>query len=493
MNTIISRRSSKFTHRYEAPLIVNKCLTTAVSSSTATTEPPTSPAAPQPYPSSSAVPPSPSLQQASPSIQHDHHERSNNQQHSLFPLAKRWWDIYAGGNHLKGRSPVNPTTQDLVNLANSLREDPDTFIPRFISAIEFQRKREFTPEEDRIILEFVEKCKREIDTDIDNSEKKDVKDVKEECREYKYDFSRLSDVLNRLGVDIKDRYYVLSGKKKQPIKSARTTDSYNKTAKLNKLDKAGVPIQFSNAEEERTFITNMLRVILDTKTANIDNVALKLSFYKIVSMADITATVKYIKEKYRRDELREMWETSEVCQAEFAKMKRLVVEWKLDDGTGRPNMPRIVQEFPEFDRRFVFRRVLHLYKRMEVKLGQFADFINCESQLYLSAILLYSAGAFQYLFFIFRYLEIYRGKQAKRHAMVAGILALIFTASIPINIALAKTYKSQAGVCVIVRPPISYYYPAIADIVLVMYMTALITIPLFQTYTFTIQANVVKY
>ncbi|KAJ3329744.1 hypothetical protein HDU76_007232 [Blyttiomyces sp. JEL0837] len=375
--------------------------------------------------------------------------------------------------------------------------------------------------------------------------------------------------------------------------------------------------------------------------------------YKDVKMRDISATVKFLKQKYRRDQLREMWEAPEICQAEYEKMKGLRLNGKLDDGrasairretlAGLTRLTRIVQEYPEFDRRDVFTRVLHLYEKMDeitvkeideignvllrvnplisnyrfcpkliesmfgdvltkvestvfveelknplsckfaihtnmlqsqinvietwvvglcfgmvvtvalsllwrrrlsdfdirqgkktlpalyctivtslgyllvgifvtgalslyatstleiltikanrtdfplyqVKLGQFAGFIDCASQLYLSAVLLYCAGTFQYLFFIFRYLEIYRGKQPQRYAMVAGILTLIFTASIPINIALDGTYTSQAGVCMIIRPPISYYYPVVTDIVLVIYMTVLITLPLFQTCDFT--------
>ncbi|KAJ3330186.1 hypothetical protein HDU76_006239 [Blyttiomyces sp. JEL0837] len=119
-----------------------------------------------------------------------------------------------------------------------------------------------------------------------------------------------------------------------------------------------------------------------------------------------------------------------------------------------------------------------------VKLAQFGAFIDCTVQLRASIFLNFGACIFQYLFAIFRYLEIYRGEEAKRYAAVALILTLMFTASIPINIVLATTYLSPAGVCLSIRPPISYYYPMIVDVILVSFMTALFTIPLFQISNF---------
>ncbi|KAJ3332349.1 hypothetical protein HDU76_000511 [Blyttiomyces sp. JEL0837] len=116
------------------------------------------------------------------------------------------------------------------------------------------------------------------------------------------------------------------------------------------------------------------------------------------------------------------------------------------------------------------------------QLGGLGD--NCAMQLQATSFTYFGACALQYVFAIFRYLEVH-GKRMQRYVIPAAVLTFIFTASIPINIALDVAHVSPEGACQNVRPPISYYFPMVTDVLLVTYLTILFTEPLFKAANFT--------
>ncbi|KAJ3329742.1 hypothetical protein HDU76_007230 [Blyttiomyces sp. JEL0837] len=245
----------------------------------------------------------------------------------LHPLAKSWWHLYSRGN--KGRI-TKPHQNDLLHLANSLNiQDPTTFIPEITKAVDYHRKRRFTPEEDEIIMKFA-KTNQQLD------------------------FRKLTTMLNRPGLVIRLRYEnIINNNVDNPEPLEQEVEGIPPNPYST-----GTPIKFETSEEEQQFITNMLRVTLDD--GFVVTRALRWCFYPHVTKDDLAATVDMMKRKLGKNNILEMRKV--VCEKDEDKMIKLANEMKLDDG--RPDFKAIKKEFRDLDEQFVRKKVLYLWKRM---------------------------------------------------------------------------------------------------------------------------------
>ncbi|KAJ3329746.1 hypothetical protein HDU76_007234 [Blyttiomyces sp. JEL0837] len=258
--------------------------------------------------------------------------------HHLVPLAKAWLEIL----HYHHKSAIKPSAQEFTNLALSLHQDPARFVKEFAPVVEYCLNLGFTPEEDEIILAFAK-----------TSLNKGARDTS------KIRFGDLTQALKRSWREIRDRYVMLvqvPRKQKQPQQQPKPTDTPKRS------EKNGVPIVFKTTEEEQEFINNMLRSM--HFDGYVPTPYFQRHFYPHLNRLDVAATCKGIKRKYSVEQLLEM--RAKLCEEEDLKMRKLVGEWKLEDGT--PDYDRFEKEFKGTDRYIVKRKVHWLYEGRD-KLG----------------------------------------------------------------------------------------------------------------------------